>query len=216
VLFRSQAPQFLSPIIVGKFVDKNEYGAFFVAWTIVTVVFLIPHTVGQTVLSEGSRAHADVERQAKLGLFVAGGFMIAMTIGAYTLGGERVPVVIEALVHDPEAELLLLGDLDDRSADVSEPSTVAHDRDRLQSVGEREPDARHTRRELGAEAERARAEEEQRVEAARQLHEARREAAAARARHGQGGSLPYRRLRSARPRGRHRRRGRGPSRDRDG
>lgn len=89
-MLAAQAPQFLSPIIVGKFVDKNEYGAFFVAWTIVTVVFLVPHTVGQTVLSEGSRAHADVERQAKLGLFVAGGFMIVMTIGAYVFGGFAV------------------------------------------------------------------------------------------------------------------------------
>jgi len=86
----AQAPQFLTPIIVGKLVGKDDYGAFFVAWTIVTVVFLVPHTIGQTVLSEGSRAHVDVEHQAKLGLFVAGGFMIVMTAGAYAFGGFAV------------------------------------------------------------------------------------------------------------------------------
>ncbi len=89
-MLAAQAPQFITPLVVGKFVDKEQYGAFFVSWTIVTVVFLIPHTVGQTVLAEGSRAHADPERQAKLGLAVAGSIMVAMTVGAYALGGVAV------------------------------------------------------------------------------------------------------------------------------
>lgn len=89
-MLATQAPQFISPLIVGKFVDKVEYGAFFVAWTIVTVVFLIPHTVGQTVVSEGSRVHIDVDRQVRLGLAVAGGIMIAMAAGAFVLGGYAV------------------------------------------------------------------------------------------------------------------------------
>jgi O-antigen/teichoic acid export membrane protein len=91
-MLASQAPQFVFPLIVGKYVGRDQYAAFWIAWTITTLVFLIPHTVGQIVLSEGSRRRNDPERQVRMGLAVAGGISVVLTVGAVVLSRVTVSV----------------------------------------------------------------------------------------------------------------------------
>jgi O-antigen/teichoic acid export membrane protein len=91
-MLAAQAPQFIFPLIVGKYVGRDQYAAFWIAWTITTVVFLIPHTVGQIVLSEGSHRRNDPERQVRLGLAVAGTITIALTAGALLFSSYAVGV----------------------------------------------------------------------------------------------------------------------------
>jgi O-antigen/teichoic acid export membrane protein len=91
-MLASQAPQFIFPLIVGKYVGRDQYAAFWIAWTITTLVFLIPHTVGQIVLSEGSHRRNDPERQVRLGLAVAGSITVALTLGALVASGLGIRV----------------------------------------------------------------------------------------------------------------------------
>ena len=50
-----QAPQFTVPLIIASQVDSAENAAFYLAWSMTMVTFLVPQTIGQVVLSEGSR-----------------------------------------------------------------------------------------------------------------------------------------------------------------
>lgn len=67
----AQAPQFTVPLIVAASVGADVNAAFYLAWSITIVVFLVPQTIGQVVLSEASRFGADSERPFVLGFAVA-------------------------------------------------------------------------------------------------------------------------------------------------
>ncbi len=104
-LLASQGPTFLIPLFVSTQLDKDVYAQFYLAWTITTVVFLVPYVIGQVVLAEGSRdeervAHgARLHRQVRTGLLVAVGIMGALSVGAFVfaelgttiLFGEKYP-----------------------------------------------------------------------------------------------------------------------------
>jgi O-antigen/teichoic acid export membrane protein len=102
-MLAAQAPQFVFPLLVRY--DKDTYGAFWVAWTVTTVVFLVPHVISQTVLAEGSRAHTNPERQARLGLMVALALMTAMTVGAFLMAGVVVSTLFGSK-YQTAAEIL--------------------------------------------------------------------------------------------------------------
>lgn len=88
-MLAAMSPQFVFPLVVGRY-GPAEYGSFYVAWTIVTVVFVIPHTVGQTVIAEGARDLRRVDHQVRLGLGVALAIVGGLTAGAFLLGGVAI------------------------------------------------------------------------------------------------------------------------------
>ena len=86
-LLASQSPQFVLPLIVRAQVVDDDFAAFYLAWTVANVVFLLPHVTSQTVLAEASRDRSRVAHQVRLGMLVAGGITVALTVGAYAFGG---------------------------------------------------------------------------------------------------------------------------------
>jgi hypothetical protein len=87
-MLAAQAPQFTLPIILIGEVSASEFAAFFMAWQITIVVFLIPHTIGQVVLAEGSRSVDAVKHQVRHGLMLSLGIMTVATIA--TLAGSSL------------------------------------------------------------------------------------------------------------------------------
>jgi len=79
----SQTPQFVLPLIVVSQVDAQENAAFYLAWTITTVVFLVPHTVGQVVLAESSRHEHHLAHQVKVGMGLAVVLMVGASLAAW-------------------------------------------------------------------------------------------------------------------------------------
>jgi O-antigen/teichoic acid export membrane protein len=77
----AQGPQFTVPLIVSAVVAAEEASAFAVAWLICSVLFLIPHTVGQVLLAESSRAPGEVSTQVRTGLTLTAPTM-ALAAGA--------------------------------------------------------------------------------------------------------------------------------------
>ena len=64
-------------------VDAQENAAFYLAWTITTVVFLVPHTVGQVVLAESSRQEERLAHQVKIGMSLAVLLMVGAALAAW-------------------------------------------------------------------------------------------------------------------------------------
>lgn len=91
-MLAAQAPQFVLPLVVAANVNANENAAFYLAWSVTVIVFILPHTIGQVVLSEGSRKSAHVDHQVKVGLILSLGLMVIMTAGAIVFAsfGTRV------------------------------------------------------------------------------------------------------------------------------
>ena len=85
----AQAPQFVTPLIVAAAVPAAENAGFYLAWSISTVVFLIPHTIGQVVVSESSRHPSDLRRQARTGLVLG----VALTGFAALVAWVGAPAV---------------------------------------------------------------------------------------------------------------------------
>ena len=81
-MLAAQAPQFTVPLIIATQVTSAAYAAFYLVWTMTTVTFLLPQTIGQVVLSEGSRERSSLDHQVRLGLLAALAAMTALTLGA--------------------------------------------------------------------------------------------------------------------------------------
>lgn len=80
-MLASQAPQFLVPFVVLLNVTPATNASFYLAWSVTTIVFLVPQMIGQVLLVEGSRGPRVLTAQIKLGLLLT----VAVT-GAATLG----------------------------------------------------------------------------------------------------------------------------------
>ncbi len=104
-LLAAQAPQFVLPLIVVKNVTPEQNAAFYLAWTITTVVFLVPHTVGQVVLAEGSRLEHRLAHQVRVGMVLAVGLMVGLAGAAY-LGANVVTERFFGASYDETAVLL--------------------------------------------------------------------------------------------------------------
>jgi O-antigen/teichoic acid export membrane protein len=84
-LLAAQGPQFALPVIVLLNVTPAQNAAYYVAWGITTIVFLIPHTVGQVLLVEGGRDGADLNHQVHLTLVVSVSVMAAIALVGWAL-----------------------------------------------------------------------------------------------------------------------------------
>jgi O-antigen/teichoic acid export membrane protein len=81
-MLAAQAPQFGLPVVVAGFVSPDDYAAFYMAWQITVMIFLVPHTIGQIVLTEGGRGDGAVNHQVRLGLVLSLGIMVTAAVGA--------------------------------------------------------------------------------------------------------------------------------------
>lgn len=79
-LLALQAPQFALPLIVAVSVSATTMASFYVAFSIVSVFFLVPYTLGQVVLVEGGKDERDPMTQVVLGLVLAVGVMGVATL----------------------------------------------------------------------------------------------------------------------------------------
>jgi O-antigen/teichoic acid export membrane protein len=84
----AQAPQFCIPILVD--VGPTEFGPFFFAWQISTMLFLVPHIIGQVVLSESSHDVTHIDQQVRAGRRLS----VALMAGATALIVVTAPVLI--------------------------------------------------------------------------------------------------------------------------
>jgi O-antigen/teichoic acid export membrane protein len=60
------APTLALPLVVVGNVSKSQYAAFFIAFSITTVVFVVPSTIVQVLLAEGGTRGADVFDQVRM------------------------------------------------------------------------------------------------------------------------------------------------------
>ena len=88
----SMAPQYTTPLIIAATVTTAQNAAFYLAWTITIVVFIIPQTIGQVVLSEGSRDRDHHASHTTIGMILAVGIMTLLAAGAF--GFSRFSIVI--------------------------------------------------------------------------------------------------------------------------
>ena len=99
-----QAATFALPLIVLVEVTPSENAAFYVAWGIATVIFLIPHTLGQVLLVEGGKGGATLSHQVRLALELALLIMIGLTV--LTFVGSDLVTSIYGAAYEPAAEIL--------------------------------------------------------------------------------------------------------------
>lgn len=85
-MLASYAPTFALPVLVLVNVSASENARFFVAWSISAVAFLMPQTIGQVLLVEGRKRHADVRAQARNGLLIAVVVMAAAFVAVVFAG----------------------------------------------------------------------------------------------------------------------------------
>ena len=109
-MLAAQAPQFTVPLIIAAEVSPAENAAFYLAWSMTTVTFLVPQTIGQVVVSEGSRAEGTVDHKVRVGFGAAMTAMTVLTVSAvvfaplatkifgpsYALTGTILPPLIAA------------------------------------------------------------------------------------------------------------------------
>ncbi len=84
-LLAAQGPQFALPILVAANVTPSENAAFYVAWSITLIAFLLPQTLGQVLLVEGGR-DGDLLGQVRLTLCI--GFAVMGTVVVLSLAGR--------------------------------------------------------------------------------------------------------------------------------
>lgn len=102
-LLAAQGPQFALPVIVLVNVTPEQNAAFYVAWGITTIVFLIPHTIGQVLLVEGGRDGSDLGQQVRLTMAAAVGVM-----GLISIAGAAVPGLVETVYGESASDAVPL------------------------------------------------------------------------------------------------------------
>lgn len=86
-MLAAQAPQFTMPLIVATAVTVDVNAAFYLAWSITMVVFLVPYTISQVTLSEASRVGGASDRAFRIGLLLSLVAMAVAAVGAWAFGG---------------------------------------------------------------------------------------------------------------------------------
>lgn len=84
-MLASNAPAFVLPVLVLLHVGAEENARFFVAWSIVSVVFLVPQNVGNVLVVEGHRGH-DLAGPVRASLAVATATMALCLAGTLVVG----------------------------------------------------------------------------------------------------------------------------------
>jgi len=81
-MLAAQAPQFTVPLIIAAQVSSAENAAFYLAWSMTTVAFLVPQTIGQVVVAEGSRDEGSISHKVLVGFLTALAAMAVLALGA--------------------------------------------------------------------------------------------------------------------------------------
>jgi len=102
----ARAPMFALPVIVLIDVTATANANFYVAFNITTMLFLIPVTIGQVVLIEGSKALARAASQARLALVLTLAVMGAASLATWALSG--LVVSLYGSDYDDAARILPL------------------------------------------------------------------------------------------------------------
>lgn len=76
----SDAARFALPLLVVLHVTPSENASFYVAWGVTLVAFLVPVTIGQVLLTEGSRADGHAAAQSRQALVLAVALMAAASL----------------------------------------------------------------------------------------------------------------------------------------
>ena len=84
-LLGSQGPTYIVPFVVAVLVRGEEYAPFYLAWAVATIVFAVPHLIGQALLAESSKAAAPRDEQVRLALLLSVGAMIVVAVGSIGL-----------------------------------------------------------------------------------------------------------------------------------
>lgn len=101
-----QAPFFVTPLVVALTVGDEDNATFYLSWGIMSVVYLGIHLLGRTLLVEGSRTRADIERQARSTLILG----LAVAVPAFVLSFPAGPIAerIYGGEHDQMSSMLPL------------------------------------------------------------------------------------------------------------
>ena len=99
-----QAPTFALPLIVAVEVASPQYAAWYVAFGITTVIFLVPHTLGQVLLVEGGKGGADLHRQVRVALGLTLAFMAVVAVAGRV--GSQIVTLIYGDDYSDAADIL--------------------------------------------------------------------------------------------------------------
>jgi O-antigen/teichoic acid export membrane protein len=99
-----QAPLLALPLIVVFNVEPSVNAAFYIAWGVTAVVFLVPQTIGQVLLVEGGREGATFLHQLRVSLALAFGLAASATVGVFLFNDVFVSVYGQA--YETSARLL--------------------------------------------------------------------------------------------------------------
>ena len=105
-LLALRAPQFILPLVVALQVSADSYAAFYIAFQIATVAFLVPHMLGQVLLVEGGRGSTDLQAQSRVALEVTAGIMTAVALGGLVLA--RIVPIVYGATYDDAGQILPL------------------------------------------------------------------------------------------------------------
>ncbi len=90
-----EAPRFVLPVIVLVNVPASDNANFYIAWAVVAVALMVPGTLGQALLVEGSR-DGRVPPQSLRTIVVIGGALMALAWVAAVLLRDVVPLLYGA------------------------------------------------------------------------------------------------------------------------
>jgi O-antigen/teichoic acid export membrane protein len=102
----SRAPQLIAPLVVASAVSPTDNAGFYLAWSITAVMFLIPQTISQVVVSEASRAHGQLRRQFRSGLELGLSLTVAATLAVWA--GSSLVTTVFGNDYQTTAEVLPL------------------------------------------------------------------------------------------------------------
>jgi O-antigen/teichoic acid export membrane protein len=108
-LLLAQAPQFALPVLVLREVSSDENATFYMAFGVATVVFLLPHMIGQVLLVEGGRDGAELDDQFRLALLLSTGLMVVIALVTWAGAGLVTVVYGEDYVDAEELLPVLVG-----------------------------------------------------------------------------------------------------------
>lgn len=108
-LLLAQGPQFALPVLVLRAVSSDENASFYVAFGVATVVFLLPHVIGQVLLVEGGRDGAELGSQLRLALLLSTALMVGIALVTWVGSGLVTAVYGEEYADAKEILPVLVG-----------------------------------------------------------------------------------------------------------
>jgi O-antigen/teichoic acid export membrane protein len=85
-LLGSQGPTYVVPFLVSIEVDDRSYAPFYMAWAVATVVFAVPHVIGQALLTESVKPGARHDEQVRVAMAASVSSMSLVAVGSVVFG----------------------------------------------------------------------------------------------------------------------------------